>query len=237
MPVVPKLSVVVPIHDEAESLLVLHAELTAALKDFAGGVEFVLVDDGSTDGSLEILRALQRDDSRVRLVALDGNHGQSAALAAGFEAARGEFTATLDADLQNDPADILRMLALLDGADVVNGVRVRRSDGFTRRVSSRIANGFRNWMTQESVTDVGCSLRVVRTSYLKRVRPFQGMHRFLPTLLRLDGARVIEVPVTHRPRRFGQSKYGIGNRLFVGLVDVFGVRWLQRRALRWRERE
>jgi dolichol-phosphate mannosyltransferase len=237
VPLVPKLSVVVPIHNEAESLPVLHEELTAALKDFAGGVELVLVDDGSTDGSLEILRALERDDSRVRLVALDGNHGQSAALAAGFEAARGEFTVTMDADLQNDPADIPHMLALLNEADVVNGVRVRRSDGFTRRISSRIANGFRNWMTQESVTDVGCSLRVMRTSYLKRVRPFQGMHRFLPTLLRLEGARVIEVPVTHRPRRFGQSKYGIGNRLFVGLVDVFGVRWLQRRALRWRERE
>jgi len=234
---VPKLSVVVPVHDEAESLPTLHAELCAVLKDFPGGVEFVLVDDGSTDESLEILRGMERDDARVRLVALDGNFGQSAALAAGFAAVRGEFTATMDADLQNDPADIPRMVALLDEADVVNGVRVMRNDGLVRRISSRVANGFRNWMTEESVTDVGCSLRVVRTSFLRRLHPFRGMHRFLPTLLRIEGARVIEVPVAHRPRRYGQSKYGIGNRLFVGLVDVFAVRWMQRRALHWRERE
>lgn len=234
---VPKLSVVVPIHDEVESLPVLHAELTAALDAFTGGVEFVLVDDGSTDGSLEALRELEDLDPRVRVVALDRNYGQSAALAAGFDAARGEFTVTMDADLQNDPADIPGMLERLDEADVVNGIRVRRSDGLKRRISSRIANGFRNWMTDESVTDVGCSLRVARTSFLKRIHRFQGMHRFLPTLLRLEGARVIEVPVSHRPRRFGRSKYGIGNRLFVGLVDVFGVRWLQRRTLRWGERE
>lgn len=236
MPIVPRLSVVVPIHDEAESLPLLHRELTEALKAIDGGVELILVDDGSQDASLEILRSLARDDPRVRVVALDGNHGQSAALAAGFEAARGELTAMLDADLQNDPADILRMLERMDDVDVVNGVRVDRHDGLVRRLSSRVANGFRNWMTNESVTDVGCSLRVVRTSYLKRVRPFRGMHRFLPTLLRLEGARVIEIPVAHRPRRFGRSKYGIGNRLFVGIEDVFGVRWLQRRALRWRER-
>ncbi len=233
----PQLSVVVPIHDEAESLPLLYRELTEVLKDAGGGVEFVLVDDGSTDGSLDILRSLAREDPRVRVLALDGNHGQSAALAAGFEAVRGELTVMLDADLQNDPADIPRMLARMDEADVVNGVRVDRHDSFVRRISSRIGNGFRNWMTDESVTDVGCSLRVVRTKFLKRVRPFRGMHRFLPTLLRLEGARVIEIPVAHRPRRYGRSKYGIGNRLFVGLEDVLGVRWLQRRALRWRVRE
>jgi len=233
----PQLSVVVPIHDEAESLPLLYRELTEVLKDAGGGVEFVLVDDGSTDGSLDILRSLAREDPRVRVLALDGNHGQSAALAAGFEAVRGELTVMLDADLQNDPADIPRMLARMDEADVVNGVRVDRHDSFVRRLSSRIGNGFRNWMTDESVTDVGCSLRVVRTKFLKRVRPFRGMHRFLPTLLRLEGARVIEIPVAHRPRRYGRSKYGIGNRLFVGLEDVLGVRWLQRRALRWRVRE
>lgn len=233
----PQLSVVVPIHDEAESLPLLYRELAEVLKDAEGGVEFVLVDDGSTDGSLDILRSLAREDPRVRVLALDGNHGQSAALAAGFEAVRGELTVMLDADLQNDPADIPRMLARMDEADVVNGVRVDRHDSFVRRISSRIGNGFRNWMTDESVTDVGCSLRVVRTKFLKRVRPFRGMHRFLPTLLRLEGARVIEIPVAHRPRRYGRSKYGIGNRLFVGLEDVLGVRWLQRRALRWRVRE
>lgn len=232
----PALSVVVPIHDEIESIPTLHAELSTVLKGYPGGVEMILVDDGSTDGSLSLLRSLAQQDATLRILALDGNHGQSAALAAGFEAARGPVIVTLDADLQNDPADIPKLLGLLDRADVVNGVRVGRKEGFTRRASSRIANGFRNWMTEETVTDVGCSLRAMRTEYVRRVKPFRGMHRFLPTLLRLEGARVIEVPVNHRPRRFGTSKYGISNRLFSGFVDVLGVRWMQRRALRWRER-
>jgi glycosyltransferase involved in cell wall biosynthesis len=236
VPYVPKLSVVVPVYNEAESLPTLYEELVKALESQPGGVEFVLVDDGSTDGSLELMRAMERDDPRMRVVALDGNFGQSAAFAAGFEAARGEFTATMDADLQNDPADIPRMLEFFDRADVVNGVRVRRSDGFSKRLSSKIANGFRNWMNEENVTDVGCSLRVMRTSFVRRVKLYRGMHRFLPTLLRIEGARLIEVPVAHRPRRYGRSKYGIADRLFVGIADVFAVRWMQLRALHWREK-
>ena len=232
---VPALSVVVPIHDEAESIPTLHAELSTVLKDHPGGAELVLVDDGSQDASLSLLRGLAEQDPTMRVVALDGNYGQSAALAAGFARARGEVIVTLDADLQNDPADIPRLLALLDRADVVNGVRVGRKEGFVRRAASRIANGFRNWMTEETVTDVGCSLRAMRAEYVRRVRPFRGMHRFLPTLLRLEGARVVEIPVNHRPRRFGRSKYGISDRLLTGFVDVLAVRWMQRRALRWRE--
>jgi dolichol-phosphate mannosyltransferase len=119
----------------------------------------------------------------------------------------------------------------------VNGVRQGRRDGFVRRASSRIANSFRNWVTRESVTDVGCSLRVMRASFLRRVKLHRGMHRFLPTLLRMEGARVMELPVRHRPRRHGRSKYGIANRLFVGLADVFAVRWMQERQLRWRLRD
>lgn len=230
----PALSVVVPIHDEVESIPTLHAELTTVLKDHEGGVELIFVDDGSTDESLPLLRSLALQDPTVRVLALDGNHGQSAALAAGFEAARAPVIVTLDADLQNDPADIPSLLALLGRADVVNGVRVGRKEGFVRRVSSRVANGFRNWMTEETVTDVGCSLRAMRTEYVRRVKPFRGMHRFLPTLLRMEGATVIEVPVSHRQRRFGRSKYGISNRLFSGFVDVLAVRWMQRRALHWR---
>jgi dolichol-phosphate mannosyltransferase len=233
---VPKLSVVVPVYNEAESLPTLYEELVNALKNEPGGVEFVLVDDGSTDDSLELMRRMEREDPRVRVVALDGNYGQSAAFGAGFEAVRGEFTVTMDADLQNDPSDIPRMLEFLDRADVVNGVRVRRNDGFSKRISSRIANGFRNWMNEESVTDVGCSLRVMRTSFVRRVKLYRGMHRFLPTLLRIEGARLIEVPVAHRARRYGRSKYGIADRLFVGIADVFAVRWMQRRALHWREK-
>ncbi len=233
----PFLSIVVPVRDEEDSLEPLHAEIDAALGGLAGGFELLLVDDGSRDGSLARMQRIAERDPRVRVIALDGNHGQSAALDAAFRRVRGEVTATLDADLQNDPADIARLLPHLDQADVVNGVREGRRDGLVRRLSSRIANGFRNWATDEHVTDVGCSLRVVRSELLQRVKLYRGMHRFLPTLLRLEGARVVEVPVTHRPRRHGTSKYGIRNRMFVGLVDVFAVRWMQRRALRYRARE
>jgi glycosyltransferase involved in cell wall biosynthesis len=141
---------------------------------------------------------------------------------------------TLDADLQNDPADIAKLMSWLDRADVVNGVRALRNDSFVRRVSSRIANSVRNRVTGESVTDVGCSLRAIRTTYLHRIKLFRGMHRFLPTLLALEGARVVEVPVSHRARSHGRSKYGVGNRLFVGLVDLLAVRWMQQRAMRYR---
>ncbi len=233
----PYLSVVVPVYDEEASLGPLHAELDAAAGEIGGGVEILYVDDGSRDGSLARLRELAARDPRVRVVALEGNHGQSAALEAGFRRARGEIVAMLDADGQNDPADLPRLLARLSEADVVNGVRTGRLDSAVRKLSSRIANGFRNRMTHESVTDVGCSLRVMRRAHLERVKLWRGMHRFLPTLLRLEGARVVEVPVSHRPRRHGTSKYGIRNRLFVGFVDVFAVRWMQKRALRYRARE
>jgi dolichol-phosphate mannosyltransferase len=233
----PYLSVVVPVYDEQESLGALHEELAAALSRVAEGAEILYVDDGSHDASLARLREIAGRDPRVRVVVLDGNHGQSAALDAGFRRARGEIVATLDADGQNDPADLPRLLARLGDADVVNGVRTGRRDSLVRKLSSRVANGFRNRMTHESVRDVGCSLRVMRREFLERVKLWRGMHRFLPTLLRLEGARIVEVPVSHRPRRHGTSKYGIRNRLFTGLVDVFAVRWMQRRALRYRARE
>jgi len=231
------LSVVVPVYDEADNIEPLHREIDAALATSEGGVEFIYVDDGSRDGSGERLLELAKRDQRVRVIRFDGNHGQSAALDAGFRAVEGEFTVTLDADLQNDPADIPRMLEVLDRADVVNGVRMGRRDSLVRKISSRIANGFRNWITRESVTDVGCSLRVMRSSYLRKVKLYRGMHRFLPTLLRMEGATVIEVPVSHRIRRHGVSKYGISNRLLVGIVDVFAVCWMQSRRLRYRIEE
>jgi len=233
----PFLSVVVPIFNERDSIDALHRELDAALSGVDGGVEMILVDDGSTDGGAERLRALAEKDARVRVLALDRNYGQSTALDAGFQAARGEVTATLDADLQNDPADLPRLIALLDRADVVNGIRARRRDRWSRQLASRIANGFRNWVTGESVTDVGCSLRVMRTAQLRRIKLYRGMHRFLPTLLRMEGARVIEVPVAHRPRRFGVSKYGNLDRLAAGIVDLWAVRWMQSRNEAYRVEE
>ena len=156
------LSVVIPVHDEQESLEALHRELDAAVGRVAGGLEILFVDDGSRDASLARMQAIAEKDARVRVLALDARHGQSAALDAGFRAARGELIATLDADLQNDPADLPRLLAALERADVVCGVRVERRDAWLRRASSRIANAFRNRVTGENVRDVGCSLRVMR---------------------------------------------------------------------------
>jgi dolichol-phosphate mannosyltransferase len=228
----PYLSVVVPFFDEQSNAEPLHAEIVAALASVAGGFECVYVDDGSRDGTGEVLAKLAAADPRVRVISLAENSGQTAALAAGFAAARGEVIATLDGDGQNDPADLPRLLGALARADCVNGVRTHRQDPWTKKLSSRIANGFRNWATHESVTDIGCSLRVMRASFVKRVKLYRGMHRFLPTLLRLEGARLTELPVSHRPRRTGVSKYGIGNRLFVGIADVLAVRRMTKRARR-----
>ncbi len=181
---------------------------------------------------MPILRDLKAKDPRVRVLSLTRPGGQSAALCAGFRAARGELVATLDADLQNDPADLAKLLAAIEaGADVANGVRQNRDESRLRLISSRIANRVRNAVTHEEVSDVGCSLRVMRARYLREVKLYRGMHRFLPTLLRLEGARVVELPVRHRARRFGRSKYGIGNRLWVGLLDLLAVRWMQARQL------
>lgn len=225
----PEISLVIPVFNEEENLPVLAAEIRQALDPLGRPYEVIFVDDGSTDASPAVLSGLARADRRVRIVRQRRNSGQSAALDAGFRFARGEVVVTLDADLQNDPADIPRLLAHLGEYDVVSGVRTHRQDTWVRKVSSRVANRIRNWATRESVTDVGCTLRACRTEYLRRVPMFTGMHRFLPTLLRLAGARVTEIPVHHRPRLHGQAKYGIGNRMFRALDDLRAVRWMQKR--------
>jgi dolichol-phosphate mannosyltransferase len=225
----PEISLVIPVFNEEENLPILAAEIREALAPLGRPYEVIYVDDGSTDRSPEVLREIAREDSAVRIVRQRRNAGQSAALDAGFRFARGAIVVTLDADLQNDPADIPLLLSKLDGYDVVAGVRTRRQDDWVRRVSSKIANGIRNRATDESITDVGCTLKAFRTEYLRRIPMFTGMHRFLPTLLRMEGARVTEVPVHHRPRLHGQPKYGIGNRIWKALADLFAVRWMQKR--------
>lgn len=233
----PLLSLVIPIHDEAANIPTLAAEIdrTFAMVPFAW--EVLWVDDGSTDGSAALIRALPAPH---RLLRLDRNHGQSTACIAGFEAARGEWIGTLDGDGQNDPLDLLRQLAhaLASGMDMVNGIRTRRHDSLVRRMSSRIGNAVRRWITGEhEVADVGCSTRVVRRLAVLELPFFHGMHRFLPTLVRMRGYRLAQIPVNHRPRWAGRSKYGIANRLWVGLGDCIGVRWLQARHRRWRALE
>jgi len=226
----PDLSIVVPLYNEEENLSDLLAELHAALDPLGREWEAIFVDDGSTDGSLALLERLASSDAHLRILRHRKNAGQSAGLATGFRAARGAVVVTLDADLQNDPADIPKLLAKLDeGFGVVSGIRVERHDSWVRKVSSKIANSVRNWATDESVTDVGCSLKAYRREYLEHLPMFGGMHRFLPTLVRWNGATIAEIPVRHRPRLRGVAKYGIGNRLFRALADLWAVRWMRRR--------
>jgi dolichol-phosphate mannosyltransferase len=228
---------VVPAYNERENVVPLFDELRESLARVGRSWEIVLVDDGSHDGTAEWAVRESARDPRVVAVLLAGNHGQSAAIAAGLRHARGAVIVTLDADLQNDPADLPRLLAALESADVVSGVRAERHDDWLRRVSSRIANGVRRGVLGDPLTDIGCSFKAYRREALEGIPLFTGAHRFLPALCMFRGARLVEIPLSHRPRRHGQSKYGVGNRLWRGLYDLIGVRWLKSRMLRYRERE
>ena len=233
---VAKVSVVLPVRDERDNLDPLLAEIRQAFLDVPH--EIVVVDDASSDGSWEELERLRTD--QMRLVRLEHPAGQSAALAAGIAESRAPIIITMDADGQNDPADARKLLAALDGfrgyAAAV-GYRVERRDGIWRRFQSVVANRVRNWVTRDRVRDTGCGLKAIRRDALMGLPRFDGMHRFLPTLLRQAGARVLEVPVGDRPRRHGTSKYGMWNRAWRGWRDAMGVRWLGRRAVRYAVRQ
>lgn len=226
-------TVILPVHDERDNLAPLLEELAAALRGVAH--EIVAVDDGSTDGSLAELKRLAYAYPALRVLALAERAGQSAALAAGVDAARGQIVATLDADGQNDPRDLRELLDALDRdpeLDAAVGYRVGRRDSRWKKVQSAIARVVRNRLTGDAVRDTGCALKAMRRSALVHVPRFDGMHRFLPTLIRIAGGRIVELPVTHRPRRYGRTHYGMWNRALRGLRDALGVRWLKRRALR-----
>jgi dolichol-phosphate mannosyltransferase len=229
------LSVVIPVYNEEENLPELWAELRSVLEPLGLAFEVVLVDDGSRDRSAELIRGFREADPRVRLVRLKANAGETAATDAGFKAARGRWVVTMDADLQNDPHDIPTLLSQLDRWDAVTGWRVNRGDGdsVVRRVSSRVANHARNWISDEAIQDSGCTFRAFRRECLRGLVLYRGFHRFIPTLLKMRGYRVIEVPVRNRPRRFGRSKYGVLNRVFVATADLLVVRWMKNRLLRY----
>jgi dolichol-phosphate mannosyltransferase len=234
----PTVSVVVPAHNEEAVIGECIDELTGCMREWGGATwEAVVVDDGSTDGTLELLMQRKEAVPELVIVRLDGNHGQTAAFDAGFRAARGDVVVTMDADMQNDPHDIPRLFEQIGEWDVVCGVRRKRHDSLVRRISSRTANWVRNRLTHEKIRDVGCSLRAMKAECLAGLKLYNGMHRFLPTLLRLDGWTVTEIPVGHRPRVKGRTHYGIRNRLFCGLRDIFAVRWMQSRWLNYRVKE
>jgi len=226
------ISFVVPVYNEEENLSQLVEEIERVAQGLDRAYEILLVDDGSSDGSRQRIRQLSADYPALRLLALARNCGQSAALFAGFQAAAGEIVITLDADLQNDPADVPRLLAYFGGYDMVNGWRHNRQDTWSKKIGSRIGNGVRNWLTRETIHDTGCSLKIMRAQMLKRIKMYRGLHRFLPTLMRLEGAKVVEVKVNHRARLFGVSKYTNYRRAIEGFYDLLAVRWMMKRHLR-----
>jgi len=228
----PAVSVIAPLFNEEESISILQGELTAALKDF--DYEIIFVDDGSVDRTVERIESA----TNVRVIRFEKNTGQSAAIYAGLIAARGATAVLIDGDLQNDPADIPKLLAEISrGAHLVCGYRAQRRDTVVKRLTSWIANTVRSRYTRDGVRDTGCTLKAMRRECIATLVPFKGMHRFIPALVKAAGYRVVEIPVNHRPRRFGQSKYGLGNRAVRATIDMFGVRWLLSRRLNYKVRD
>jgi dolichol-phosphate mannosyltransferase len=228
----PALSVVVPLYNEEANLPILQEELRVALSGL--DYEILFVDDGSIDRTAERIEAAPN----IRLIRFEKNCGQSAAIYAGLVAARGATVVIIDGDLQNDPADIPRLLAeITHGADLVCGYRLKRQDTVVKRLTSRIANTVRSRYTKDGVRDTGCTLKAMRRECVSALFPFKGMHRFIPALVKAAGYRLVEIPVNHRPRRFGQSKYGLSNRALRATIDMFGVRWLLSRRLNYKIRE
>jgi glycosyltransferase involved in cell wall biosynthesis len=224
---------VIPVYNEEGSLAELLHELLHVLGEQALPFEIIFVDDGSHDQSRTLLREFARKDRRIKVICFKKNCGQSAALAAGFRIARGAVVVTMDADLQIDPRDIPLVLDKIASYDVVCGWRTNRQDPIIKRASSWFANGIRNWLTDEQIADVGCSLKAFRRETLRSLCYFNGMHRFFPTLLKMEGFSVTEVKVRHRPRKYGSTKYGISNRAWRGLIDLFAVRWMKHRHIRY----
>lgn len=225
-------SVVLPVYNERDNLEPLIHEIARALEPEAKPFEIICVDDKSSDGSLERLRALTSTRPYVRVLEHRRNAGQSAALASGISRARGAIIITLDADGQNNPVDLPSLLRVLTpDVDAVCGVRQKRKDTAIRRISSGLANRFRRWSTGDTFQDSGCNFRVMRKSALRDLPVFNGLHRFIPLLLQAQGYNVIEVPISHRPRVWGTSKYGIHNRLWRGLADCMAMRWWKKRNI------
>jgi glycosyltransferase involved in cell wall biosynthesis len=228
-PSTPKISVVVPLYNEEDNIAILQKELADALAGLP--YEIVFVDDCSKDATFARIER----GPRIRVLQFEKNAGQSAAMHAGINAAHGEVIVLLDGDLQNDPADIPRLLKEIDnGYDLVCGYRAKRKDTVVKRITSRVANFVRSRFTRDGVRDTGCTLKAMRTECRRTLVPFYGMHRFIPALVKGAGYKLVEVPVNHRPRKYGVSKYGLGNRAVRATVDMFGVRWLLSRQLAYK---
>ncbi|MCB1134795.1 MAG: glycosyltransferase family 2 protein [Chlamydiia bacterium] len=229
-------SIVVPVKDEVDNIVPLVTEIEKAMAPYANNWELIYVDDGSSDGSLGLLQSLAGTHPFLRVLAFDRNYGQSSAFDAGFRHARGRFVISLDGDGQNDPSDIPLLISAADKADLVCGQRVQRKDSFSKRWVSKLSNIVRSRLCQDGVKDTGCSLKLYRKEALDRIKLFDGMHRFLPALFLNEGLRILTVPVKHRPRERGKTKYGFFNRNINAVMDMFAVMWMRRRSLHYRFR-
>jgi dolichol-phosphate mannosyltransferase len=225
------ISIVIPVYNEEDNIKPLIVEVQEVLDGVGRPYEIIFVDDGSVDQSFAILKKGASQDPQIRVIRFKKNTGQTAAFDAGFRAARGDIVVTMDADLQNDPHDIPHLLEKIGEFDVVCGWRHKRKDPWIKLVSSKIANFVRNILSQEEIVDTGCSLKAFKRECLQNVKLFNGMHRFLPTLTKMEGFTVTQVKVNHRPRRFGTTKYNIRNRMVKAFVDLLAVRWMKKRHL------
>ncbi|HVY60281.1 MAG TPA: glycosyltransferase family 2 protein [Planctomycetota bacterium] len=235
-PKAPRLSIVIPTYNEEGNIPLLDAAIHGALAKAAiSDYEIVHVDDGSKDRSADEVKAEIAKDRRVRLIRLKQNSGETAATEAGIRNAKGDVVIVMDCDLQNDPEDIPKLLAKIGEFDCVCGYREKRGEGdnLVRIVSSRIANNVRNWALGDGIRDSGCTFRAFKREALKDVKFFRGMHRFLPTLLQMQGFKVTEVPVKNHERKFGVSKYGVWNRVFAASADLLAVKWMRMRTIKW----
>lgn len=228
----PDFSIVIPLHNEEGNIVILQQEIRSALT--GRNYELILVDDGSTDSTVARITR----DPEVRVLCFEKNAGQSAAMLAGMQAARGPVIVLLDGDLQNNPADIPKLLGEIErGADLVCGYRAKRQDTRVKKITSRVANFVRSRFVGDGVRDTGCTLKALRRECVPALVPFKGVHRFIPALIKNAGFRIVEIPVDHRARQFGESKYGLGNRAVKATMDMLGVRWLQSRRLDYKVRE
>jgi glycosyltransferase involved in cell wall biosynthesis len=231
------ISVVVPVYNEEENLPILIPKLMEVLEARGQPYEMIFVDDGSTDRSREILKEKASQHPQIHVLGFRRNCGETAAGFAGLKEARGKVVITIDADLQNDPMDIPRMLEYLKEYDMVTGWRQKRDDSWVKRITSKIANAIRNRLSGETIRDSGCTFRAYRRECLQNLKLFKGMHRFMPTLVKMEGFQVIEIPIAHHPREFGVSKYTTWNRMWRAFVDLLGIKWMKSRHIQYKIEE
>lgn len=226
-------SVVIPLKNEESNIAELIQELEPVMNGLNQKWELICIDDGSTDGTKKVLKEIATKKDYLRVIEFSKNYGQSSAFDAGFKAAKGTFIITLDGDRQNDPADIPKMIPLIENADLVCGIRRKRKDPWNKRIISKIANSIRRWLCEDGVQDTGCSLKIYRKEALQKIKMYHGMHRFLPALFKIEGFNIAEIPVNHRERTQGISKYNFFNRSFNTVADLLAVRWMKKRHLKY----